>query len=97
MPISIGIDRAREGPGPGPWAAGLCVRHHGCGGHRLALAGERLVGLVAEDFAEVGNRGVDAWRGRDGEGTERETGDGGCRFVVAAPIDEAASTQMAVF
>ena len=29
------------------------------GGHRLALAGKRFVGLVAEDFAEVCNRGVD--------------------------------------
>src|ERR1700754_4958553 len=29
------------------------VRRHGGGGHRLALAGERLVGLIAEDIAEV--------------------------------------------
>jgi hypothetical protein len=34
------------------------VRHHRGGGHRLALAGEGFVGLVAEDIAEVGNRGV---------------------------------------
>ena len=27
------------------------VGHHGGGGHRLALAGERFVGLVAEDIA----------------------------------------------
>ena len=37
----------------------VCVGHHGGGGHRLALAGERFVGLVAEDIAEVGDRGVD--------------------------------------
>ena len=29
----------------------VCVRRHGGGGHRLALAGERFVGLVAEDIA----------------------------------------------
>jgi hypothetical protein len=28
----------------------VCVRRHGGGGHRLTLAGERLVGLVAEDI-----------------------------------------------
>ena len=37
----------------------VCVGHHGGGGHRLALAGERFVGLVAEDIAQVGDRGVD--------------------------------------
>jgi hypothetical protein len=31
----------------------VCVFGHGGGGHRLALAGERFVGLVAEDFAQV--------------------------------------------
>jgi hypothetical protein len=39
------------------------VRHHGGGGHRLALAGERFIGLVAEDFAEVGDRGGDLGEG----------------------------------
>jgi hypothetical protein len=29
------------------------IRHHGGGGHRFTLAGERFVGLVAEDVAEV--------------------------------------------
>jgi hypothetical protein len=29
----------------------VCVRRHGGGGHGLALAGERFVGLVAEDLA----------------------------------------------
>ena len=37
----------------------VCVGHHLGGGHRLALAGERFVGLVAEDLAQVGDRGVD--------------------------------------
>jgi hypothetical protein len=36
----------------------VCVGHHGGGGHRLAAAGERFVGLVAEDFAEVSDRGA---------------------------------------
>src|SRR6516225_2580560 len=34
------------------------VSHHLGGGHRLTLAGERFVGLVAEDLAEVGDRGA---------------------------------------
>ena len=29
----------------------VCVRHHRGGRHRLTLAGERFVGLVAEDLA----------------------------------------------
>jgi hypothetical protein len=29
----------------------VCVRRHGGGGHRLALAGERFVGLIAKDVA----------------------------------------------
>ena len=29
----------------------VCVRRHGGGGHRSALASERFVGLVAEDIA----------------------------------------------
>ena len=37
----------------------VCVGRHGGGGHRLALAGERFVGLVAEDIAQVGDRGGD--------------------------------------
>ena len=37
----------------------VCVVSHRGGGHRLALLGERFVGLVAEDLAEVGDRGVD--------------------------------------
>ena len=30
------------------------VRHHGGGGHRFALVGERFVGLVAEDISVGG-------------------------------------------
>jgi hypothetical protein len=37
----------------------VCVRRHGGGGHRFTPAGERFVGLVAEDIAEVGDRGGD--------------------------------------
>jgi hypothetical protein len=35
------------------------VGHHRGGGHRLALEGERFVGRLAEDIAEVGDRGGD--------------------------------------
>ena len=35
------------------------VRHDGGGGHRLALAGERFVGRLTEDIAQVGDRGGD--------------------------------------
>jgi itaconate CoA-transferase len=35
------------------------VRGHGGAGHRLTLASERFVGLLAEDVAEVGDRGRD--------------------------------------
>jgi hypothetical protein len=66
----------------------VCVRRHRGGGHRLALAGERFVGLVAEDIAEVGDRGADFGVRRRGEGTEREPGDGGRRLVASAPIEK---------
>ena len=35
------------------------VLHHGGGGHRLTLAGERFIGLISEDISEVGDRGVE--------------------------------------
>src|SRR6516162_7579001 len=35
----------------------VCVGRHGGGGHRLTLAGERFIGLVAEDITQVGDRG----------------------------------------
>jgi aminoglycoside phosphotransferase (APT) family kinase protein len=37
----------------------VCVAGHGGGRHRLALVGERFVDLVAEDIAQVGDRGGD--------------------------------------
>ena len=36
-----------------------CVGHHRSGAHRLALAGERFVGRLAEDVAEVSDRDVE--------------------------------------
>jgi hypothetical protein len=39
----------------GPADLVVCVGRHGGGGHRPALAGERFVGLVAEDIAEMGD------------------------------------------
>ena len=50
------------------------VRHHRGGGHRLTLAGERFVGWVAKDIAEVGDRGGDLMDRTRIERTERETG-----------------------
>jgi hypothetical protein len=35
-----------------------CVRHHLGSGHRLTLAGERFVGLIAKDFTELGYGGA---------------------------------------
>jgi hypothetical protein len=66
----------------------VCVGRHGGGGHRLPLAGEQFVGLVAEHFAEVSEGGVDFGDPRCGEGTEREPGDGGRRFVASAPVEK---------
>src|SRR6516225_2338843 len=56
-----------------------CVRHHGGGGHRLALAGERFVCRLTENIAQVGDRGAELRNAR-GQGIEGEAGDGGCRF-----------------
>ena len=64
------------------------VGHHRGGGHRLALAGERFVGRLAEDIAEVGDRGGDFGDPRYGEGTEREPGDSGRRFVASEPVEK---------
>jgi hypothetical protein len=65
------------------------IRHHGGGGHRFALAGEQFVGLVAEDTAEVGDRGVDLGEQR-GEGVDGETGDGGRRCIASEPVEKGA-------
>ena len=62
------------------------VRHHRGGGHRLTVAGERFVGLVAEDVAEVRDCGGEFGVCRRGEGAECETGDGGCRFEASEAV-----------
>jgi hypothetical protein len=59
---------------------------HGGGGHRFALVGELFVRLVAEDIAEVRDRGVEFGDHLHGEGTERETGDDGRRLVASKPV-----------
>jgi hypothetical protein len=66
----------------------VCVGRHRGGGHRLTLAGERFVSLVAEHAAEVGDRGGDFGDRRRGDGTEREPGDGGRRFVACEPVEK---------
>src|ERR1700741_1558353 len=63
----------------------VCISHHLRGGHRLAPAGERFVGRLTEDVAEVGDGGAEF---RRGEGIECETGDGGCRFEASQAIEE---------
>ena len=66
----------------------VCVGHHRGGGHRLTLAGERFVGRLTEDIAEVGDRGGDLGDGRRREGAEGEPGDGGRRFVASEPVEK---------
>src|ERR1700736_313508 len=50
--------------------------------------GERFVGRVAEDIAEVRDRGGDFGDGRRGQGTEGETCDGGRRFDASEAVEE---------
>ena len=57
------------------------VRRDGGGGHRLAVAGERFVGVVAEDIAEVGDRGIHFGKGCRGERTAVRPSDGGVDHV----------------
>jgi hypothetical protein len=64
------------------------VGRHGGDGHRLTLAGERFVSLVAEDIAEVGDRGGDLGDRRCGQGIEAEAGDGGRRFIASEPVED---------
>jgi len=64
------------------------VRHHGRDAHRFALASERFVGLVAEDLALVRDHCAELGACRRGEGTECETGDGGCRFEASEAVEE---------
>jgi hypothetical protein len=62
----------------------VCVSRHGDGSHRLTLAGERFVGRLAEDVAEVGDRGAELRNPRCSHGSDRIAGDGGGRFVPSA-------------
>ena len=64
----------------------VCVRHHDGGGHRLTLAGERFVGRLAEQIAQMGDRGAELGNPQRGERIERETGDGGRRLVTSQLI-----------
>src|SRR6516225_10763494 len=64
------------------------VGRHGGGGHGFALAGERFVGLVAKDIAEVGDRGGDLRDPSCSEGIERITGDGRGGLIVFESVQE---------
>jgi len=65
---------------------GVC--HHRGGGHRLTLAGERFIGRLTEDIAQVCDRGVDLGERPCGEGTERETCYDGRRFMSSEPVEK---------
>ena len=65
----------------------VCVRRHGGGGHRLTLAGERVVGLVAQHIAQVGDRGVELGK-RCGVGDDGEPGDDGRWFVASESVEK---------
>src|SRR6478672_7580688 len=75
----------------------VCVGRHGGGGHCLAFAGERFVGLVAEDIAEVSDRGIEFGDRQCGEGAERETSDGGRRLVAPKPVEQSRNGSQRVF
>jgi len=64
------------------------VGHHGGGVIVARLAGERFVGLAAEDIAWVGDRGGDFQDRRCGEGVSAEPGDGGRRFLASEPVEK---------
>ena len=66
----------------------ICVGHHGGGGHRLTLAGERFVDLVAEDIAEVGDRGVDLGIGRTRHRSSGESTDRCGLFVASDSVEQ---------
>jgi hypothetical protein len=48
----------------------------------VTLAGERFVGLVAENLAQVGDRDADPGNPHCSWGIEREACDGGRRFAL---------------
>ncbi len=64
------------------------VGHHRGGSHRLTLAGERFVGLVAEHAAQVGDRSGDFGDPRRRQRSEREPGDSGRRFEASEPVEK---------
>ena len=66
----------------------VCVGRHRDGGHRLALAGERFIRLVAEDIAEAGDHGAELRDCDCGHGIGRETGDGGRLFMSCEPMEK---------
>lgn len=67
----------------------VCVGCHGGAGHLFTCARERFIGRVAEDLAQVSDRGVELAKGRSG-GTYRQAGDGGRRFVGSEPVEKGA-------
>ena len=66
----------------------VCVGHHFGGGHRLTLAAERFVGLVAEDLAQVCDGNVHLRSDRPSVGRGGESTYGGGRFAVSEPVEQ---------
>src|SRR5271163_5018575 len=62
------------------------VGHHRGSRHRLTSPGERFVGLVAEDIAQIGDGGSELGVRCCGEDTEGEASDGGRRFNASEPV-----------
>ena len=60
----------------------ICVCRHLGGGHRLTLPGERFVSLVAEDIAEVGDRGAEFGNHAVVTGSIAKPASGGRRFDI---------------
>jgi hypothetical protein len=68
-----------------------CGGRHGGVGHVCTCTGEGFVGLVAEHFAQVGDRGVDLGEGGPREGGRGgESTDGSRRFVVSEAVEASA-------
>src|SRR6201995_2979711 len=64
------------------------VGHHRGSRHRLTSPGERFVGLVAEDIAQIGDGGGELGVRCRGEGAEGEASDGGRRFIASEPVEK---------
>ena len=67
------------------------VGRHSGGGHRFTLAGQGFVGLVAEDIAQVGDRGIELGIASAVRGLEHVTRDGGRRLVASSRSNRAAT------